>query len=436
MVTGTTPLGNGNEGITFGGASNDCHVLENIIANNGINGVGFYQASNNGLVQDNTITDNTQYGVAFDNSSNGTVSNNTISNNTQDGVNIGNTSDGVLVQNNTITGNSQGVAIFNSSTALIGGTTSQGNQLTDNVLAGVAVYAFGGTSDVNVIQGNTVEGSQFGIRISSAATNTLVGSTDSDRANIIRNNSEAGVAIAQFTAAVIPVSLTPTGNSILGNSIYNNSDGSLNSGLAIDLAEFIDTSGPPDGIPESLSEMGVSTNDPTDTDTGANGYINFPVLSSFAQSGTSATVNYSLDAADSPSNQYRVEFFANDTADPSGYGEGQTYLGAVTTAPGNNLTATFTLPTGTDLTGKQISSTTTAIDNTTTSGFGNTSEFSGVVLAAVTNLPSNSTTNGNQGDGLANTGENTLVLALVAVGLLGSSTTFLVSKRNKRYSSR
>jgi parallel beta-helix repeat protein len=395
---GTTALGNGAEGITFGGGSIDVQVISNVIANNGNNGVGFYQSSNGGIVDGNTITNNSQYGVSFDTSNNGTVTNNTISENTQGGVNIGNVSDNAIVQNNTITNNNgQGVAIFNSSSTLVGGTSSQGNQLSGNTQAGVAVYTFSGVSDGNTVQGNIIEDSLFGVAIISGATNTLVGGATTDRGNTIRNNSEGGVVIARITAAIVPVSFTPTGNSILGNSIYNNALGSFNSGLGIDLAEFIDTSSPPDGIPESFNEIGITNNDSSDTDSGANDLVNFPVLSSFTQSGTTASVLYALDAADSPSNQYRVEFFANDTADPSGHGEGQTYLGAVTTAPGSDLTANFTLPNGTNLTGKQISATTTAIDNTTNSGFGSTSEFSGVVLAAVTDVPSNNPASGSQG---------------------------------------
>ena len=54
------------------------------------------------------------------------------------------------------------------------------------------------------------------------------------------------------------------------------------------------------------------------------------VLTSATQTGTNAEINFNLDAADGENDQYRVEFFSNDTPDPSGYGEGQTFLGSTT----------------------------------------------------------------------------------------------------------
>jgi hypothetical protein len=57
-----------------------------------------------------------------------------------------------------------------------------------------------------------------------------------------------------------------------------------------------------------------------------------------------------------------------------GYGPGETYLGAATSVePGEDLTATLTV--NGDFTGKALSATTTAIDATTDSGFGSTSEY-------------------------------------------------------------
>jgi hypothetical protein len=126
-----------------------------------------------------------------------------------------------------------------------------------------------------------------------------------------------------------------------------------------------------------------------------------------------------LDAAGTTdaNGNYRVEFFADDAADPSGYGEGQEYLGFINIANGNNQAVDFLLPFGTDLTGRVVTATTTAINNTTDSGFGATSEFS---LAANVDVISPAVNNGGNGssNNLANTGFNVIALSLLAGSLM------------------
>jgi hypothetical protein len=55
--------------------------------------------------------------------------------------------------------------------------------------------------------------------------------------------------------------------------------------------------------------------------------MNFPVISSVTPSGSTADVTWTLDSL--PGRTYRIEFFGT-TCDPSGYGEGETFLGATT----------------------------------------------------------------------------------------------------------
>jgi hypothetical protein len=138
--------------------------------------------------------------------------------------------------------------------------------------------------------------------------------------------------------------------------------------------------------------------------------MNFPVINSAIQNSTALIVNFDLEAADSTNGSYRVEFFANDSPDESGYGEGQTYLGSTTVANGTAQEATLTLANGTDLTGKSITATATAINNTTTSGFGATSEFSEAVAALVV-APATE-------EGLANTGTNVWLYGAGVVSLI------------------
>ncbi|MBM3881141.1 MAG: DUF11 domain-containing protein [Verrucomicrobia bacterium] len=74
---------------------------------------------------------------------------------------------------------------------------------------------------------------------------------------------------------------------------------------------------------------------------------------------------------------FRLDFFSNPAADPSGHGEGQTYLGSesVTTDGGGHADFSVTLPG--KLVSRFVSATATDADN-------NTSEFSATVIAAST----------------------------------------------------
>lgn len=316
----------------------------------------------------------------------------------------------------TIGGNqSAGIGIIESSEVTIGGgVPAERNVISANGASGLGnIYISitgNGVSTGNIVQGNYIgtditgktdstftESTGTGINASAGSSNGLIGGTDPQEANIIAGNRGGGVVVSRIISESISLDVSATGYSILGNSIHSTVPLpflSLTNQLGIEFADLIDNDG--DSSPD-LFISGPTLNDPLDPDTGANNYINFPVLNSISQSGSEATINYSLDAADSPTDQYRVEFFGNDEADPSGYGEGQTFLGAITTTNGNNQQTSLTLPSGYNLTGKSVSATTTAIDNTTQSGFGSTSEFAkNIQLATATNT-SLAVTGGNSG---------------------------------------
>src|SRR5207253_10304073 len=80
------------------------------------------------------------------------------------------------------------------------------------------------------------------------------------------------------------------------------------------------------GLGIDLGNDGRTLNQPAGTP-GPNGFTNFPVV-------TAATVGPKTQAggtlAGLPNTAYALDFFASDRPHPSGYGEGQTYLGAAT----------------------------------------------------------------------------------------------------------
>src|SRR5262249_56522303 len=94
-----------------------------------------------------------------------------------------------------------------------------------------------------------------------------------------------------------------TGNSVLGNAIF------ANTGPGIDLGD--------DGVTLNDSAGHVGPND----------FQDFPILEQVSGSGGNRTVFGHLKST--PSATFRIEFFANAEYDPSGYGEGQLYLGSV-----------------------------------------------------------------------------------------------------------
>ncbi|HEV2950414.1 MAG TPA: PxKF domain-containing protein, partial [Gemmataceae bacterium] len=95
-----------------------------------------------------------------------------------------------------------------------------------------------------------------------------------------------------------------------------------------------------------------------------------PVLSGASSSSSGMTINGTLQSV--ANTTFRIEFFDNQSPDPSGYGEGQTYLGFATVTTDGSGHATFkatglaALPTGQ----RYLSATATNVST------GDTSEFS------------------------------------------------------------
>ena len=295
-VTGTVALGGGGV-IMLGGAGNTIGgttaEARNVISGNG-NGVsisGGVGGSSGNLVQGNFIgTDVT-----------GTVD-------------LGNQLEGIIAfgDNNTIGGTTA------SARNIISGNSRRGVQL--GVGSGNLVQGnFIGTDVTGMVAlGNTLGG----VLIFRAADNAI-GGTTAGAGNLISGNGFAGVAI--LSKVTPPVGVEATGNRVQGNSI------SSNAGLGIDL-----------GPATVCCGDGLTSNDAGDGDSGANNLQNFPVLTSTVTGGgTGVTVAGTLDSA--ASSAFRVEFFANAACDPSGNGEGETFLGAATATSDSGGTAVFSV---------------------------------------------------------------------------------------------
>jgi hypothetical protein len=231
----------------------------------------------------------------------------------------------------------------------------------DGWLVGSAITLYGTGSGIS-IQGNTIGldaagepvlGSVNGIGSYNyylgPVQGVTIGGQEPGQGNEIAGHLISGIVIVNPYAGV----------TISGNSIHDNA------GIGIDLVT-------------PVFQYGVTLNDPGDADSGGNGLQNFPVLTSAGGSGSVTTIDGSLNSL---ANQaFTLEFFASPACDPTGYGQGTTYLGAttLTTNGAGNAAFSATLPVGAP-NGSAI--TATAAQNAT----GNTSEFSACVTLAVIN---------------------------------------------------
>jgi hypothetical protein len=154
--------------------------------------------------------------------------------------------------------------------------------------------------------------------------------------NIIAYNGWDGVSVWEDGVDAA----NADGNLITMNSIF------INDSLGID-----------------LQNNAVTQNDAGDLDTGPNQEVNFPVVGSAVYSAGSTTISGSLDIDTDPAVSIIEIFKANP--DPTGYGEGEIYLGATTPDASGNW--------GTVVTGLNPGDYVTA---TTTDLNMNTSEFS------------------------------------------------------------
>jgi hypothetical protein len=189
---------------------------------------------------------------------------------------------------------------------------------------------------------NVIEGYSLG------GVSILVGDGNSIAGNSISFNNGNGITIANGT-----------GNSVRGNAIY------ANSGLGID-----------------LGDNGVTPNHPDNPDVGPNHLQNFPIISQANSAGDVLTISGSFNSASNAT--FTLDFYASAVGDPSGFGEGQIYLGAATVTTDANGNANFqvSVPAATDG---------DAITATATSAGGDTSEFSSWVTAEAMTVDTNTT---------------------------------------------
>ncbi|HEU5134644.1 MAG TPA: right-handed parallel beta-helix repeat-containing protein [Steroidobacteraceae bacterium] len=179
-------------------------------------------------------------------------------------------------------------------------------------------FGDGATASNITVTNNTVRNNGFANGGSGAASSEPIGMAAYDYVgtnvvfsrNIVRDNAGAGLLV-----------MDASGTTITQNSFSNNG------GLSIDLD-------PRSVDPNGLNTLqGVTLNDNGDTDTGPNGLRNYPVMVSASLIGA----ELSLSGFARPNSA--IELYLTQ-ADPSGFGEGMTYLGLLTEGSPADLDAT------------------------------------------------------------------------------------------------
>jgi hypothetical protein len=345
-VTGTSDHGNDNAGVSVGPIVGAGSFVNNM--------VGGVQLSDHNVISGNTLGIAVQSGAAgtqiqgnligTDKTGSNAIPNNNVGISViGDNTTIGGTAAG---SGNVVSGNAgRGIGIgSNTGTTLLGniiGLTAGATAALGNAQAGILLdngainITIGGAVNGagNIISANGGGGIEIGSKVGDGAANnvsvrgnkigtdatgsapfgnagagiavfgstgSIVGGTNSTEGNVIAFNGQAGVSLSN--------SIAPTSVRVTGNSIHDNA------GLGIDLVGGVE------------DFFGVTTGK-IDSNPGPNGLLDFPILGTPTNNGTTVTIPGTVKGA--PNTSYEVEFFAMapSQVDPSTYGEGTVFLG-------------------------------------------------------------------------------------------------------------
>jgi uncharacterized repeat protein (TIGR01451 family) len=309
----------------------------------------------------NVISGNLAGVYVFDNSFDNIVEGNYI------GVDVTGTKAVPNVQEGFITGATTSSMTPAGDTTIGGSVAGAGNVISGNTLDGIQIAgtSLGPNGDDQTDQGNFILGNFIGtdatgkvaipnggdgIDLISGATNNIIGGSAPGSGNLIANNTQNGILIDPGTGS---------GNKTIANTILSNGGSGvrINTGSGNRISQNSIFGNGDLGI--NLQNAGPNLNSNCNSsNTGANNLQNAPSLtagsgtafisatatdpngntSEFSNAVAASASGNMLDLLGSfnstPSTTYTIEFFSSTAADPSGYGEGQTYLTStsVTTA--------------------------------------------------------------------------------------------------------
>ena len=225
--------------------------------------------------------------------------NNLNSGNDGHGVELSGGADDVIIDGNIIGANVSGTSDLGNTGSGIHISNGDGAKIANNVIAGNdshGVSLTGSSTYDNVVAENYIGVNESGASIANSGSGVHIGNGADDNTvehNTIAHNTGDGATV---------VSSSATGNTVWENSMYSNG------GLGID-----------------LGDKGVTANDANDRDSGPNNLQNYAVLTSAGLSSDAGSIGFNLYVTQG--NRYTVDFYASDSCDGSGNGEGKEWLG-------------------------------------------------------------------------------------------------------------
>lgn len=379
--SGQYALGNLYYGVEIMGSKDS--IISNVISGNGWGIIHSYQADQT-LIRGNIIGPTKGLDSLRQNTSGGiylvgtpvTVDSNLISGNNWYGININGYGGATVTRNKIGTDPSgttswankgPGVNIICDNNIIGGPNPSDGNLISGNQWGGIEMFGgttlvFGGPSQPNMVQGNIIQNNIIGADITGTQSVSnftglfMNGNIDSNfvRDNLISGNRNHGVWTRRSPNA-------PSRNTFQRNRIGTTADGlsplpNDSCGIMVDSARMNLFGGPNEGdgnIIAFSNQAGIAVkagwgmkiqrnsifsnkgmaidhrfdgptpNDSGDVDDGPNRLMNYPRITWIHNAGGSTTVKGRLESR--PSTTFQVEFYTNDSADSTGFGEAQTF---------------------------------------------------------------------------------------------------------------
>ncbi|MCK6499560.1 MAG: PA14 domain-containing protein, partial [Nitrospira sp.] len=249
----------------------------------------------------------------------------------------------------TLLPNLNGIALADAASQNVIGGSAPGS---GNLIGGAESYNGAIALHGPGVRGTRILGNRIGTDVSGSipfrnsfgviivdASDTTVGGVGPGEANVIAHSINDGVYL---------VGVSAVNNAIRGNAIFSNGD-LITDRLGIRLEN-------------------QPANDPLDADEGANHLQNHPDLLQVSASPGATLILGRLDST--PNSSFVIDIYANPACDPSGFGEGQQYLGETTVTTDASGYGSFTLSLASGLPiGASVSA-------TATDPAGNTSGFS------------------------------------------------------------
>ena len=307
-----TNAGTNTNGLTISGAETWVRGL--VINRFGGSGIILQGSGGKQVIDQNRIgtnvfgtsdSGNGKAGVLISGADRVTIRGNLISGNDGHGVELSGGADDAIIDGNIIGANVSGTSDLGNTGSGMHISNGDGAKIANNVIAGNdshGVSLTGSSTEENLVAENYIGVNENGTSIANSGSGVHIGNGADD--NAVRHNT-----IARNTAdGVTVVSSSSAGNTVDENSIHSNG------GLGID-----------------LNDDGVTANDTSDRDSGPNNLQNFATITAAGLSSDAGSIGFNLYVTQN--NRYIVDFYASDSCDASGNGEGKEWLGYAIVAP-------------------------------------------------------------------------------------------------------